>query len=1006
MKRLLTLLLVVLVCLGCMTLVACGNNDNNTDTDTGSTPAGPSNLDNAIEYVFTMYNSGLGDEAAKLEKDLTVIASVIVENDSFNVEWSVEVTKGAADAVKVVDGANNTKTIDIPDYNDEQIEFTLKATVKGADGKTGDVSFKYYIPVRVKQEIDSAKKIVLQFKDGDTTKYITGKHYLYTSSSGSQKWELELTEVLAEALAITVVENDDNTVSFVAEGKYLFCDATNVKFVDTQDDNTKFVLEPTSNGVFIKCAVANFNGKAQYLEVYKGYLTCYSMNESSDPAIFTFSFVDADNTVAGTIVIPDNTDKPGSGDDTTGGDDKPTTGTPVLEAETPAVNTAYKLAFVQGNLNKAFYLTGAMSSFYMASTENFAEAVDFYIEATDGGYYLYCMVDGAKKYVNIAAAMGTDGKEHINATYDDSAASVYTYDETLKTFVTKVNDTDYILGTRNDKEYSTLGPMKTDSGCFNAVLVTKAATVVEGGDDNTGDDNTGDDNTGDGNIVDNIADTIFIQFADDAGTIKYVTGKEYLYTSASSGNQKIELELSENIAEALAFTVQNNADNTISFVANEKYLFCDGNNVKLADTEDDYTKFELEATTNGFFIKCAVANFNGKAQYLEVYGGYLTCYGMNESNASIYTFALIEANTTGGDDNTGDDNTGDDNTGDDNTGDVIPEKIVIEFVDGDTTKYITGKHYLYTSSSGSEKWELELTENLADALAITVQKNDDNTISFVAEGKYLFCNGTDVKFVDTQDDNTKFVIEDSTNGKFIKCAVANFNGKAQYLEVYSGYLTCYSMNESKANIYTFSLVEADESAAGTIVIPEPHVCTVFNDATCTTPKTCTECGATVGSALGHSYANGVCSVCGANEPTVDGTSVTASKTVADLITEYGWTNSTTKQSFNLDDNVSVKVNGGSNSGKAYNGDHIRIYATDSPAGTLTISVADGYELVSVKVTTLTGTYAFLYVDGSTTDISNQSVEVSGTSVVLNTVMNGTDGKQVRVTAIEVVYKEA
>ncbi|MBQ4511252.1 MAG: hypothetical protein II984_11055, partial [Clostridia bacterium] len=273
MKRLLTLLLVVLVCFGCMTLIACGDS---TDTDTGSTPEVPSNLDNAIEYVFSMYNSGLGDEAAKLEKDLTVIASVIVEKDTFNVEWSVEVTKGAADAVKVVDGANNTKTIDIPDYNDEQIEFTLKATVKGAGDETGNVSFKYYIPVRVKQEIDSSSKIVLKFMDGETTKYITGKHYLYTSSSsGSQKWELELTENLAEALAITVVENDDNTVSFVAEGKYLFCDATNVKFVDTQDDNTKFVLEPTSNGTFIKCAVANYNGKAQYLEVYSGYLTCY-----------------------------------------------------------------------------------------------------------------------------------------------------------------------------------------------------------------------------------------------------------------------------------------------------------------------------------------------------------------------------------------------------------------------------------------------------------------------------------------------------------------------------------------------------------------------------------------------------------------------------------------------------------------------------------------------------------------------------------------------------------
>ncbi|MBO5439281.1 MAG: hypothetical protein J6A53_01335 [Clostridia bacterium] len=819
MKRLLTLLLVVLVCLGCMTLVACGNNnDNNTDTDTGSTPAGPSNLDNAIEYVFSMYNSGLGDEAAKLEKDLTVIASVIVEKDSFNVEWLVEVTKGAADAVKVVDGANNTKTIDIPDYNDEQIEFTLKATVKGADGKTGDVSFKYYIPVRVKQEIDSAKKIVLQFKDGDTTKYITGKHYLYTSSSGSQKWELELTEVLAEALAITVVENDDNTVSFVAEGKYLFCDATNVKFVDTQDDNTKFVLEPTSNGVFIKCAVANFNGKAQYLEVYKGYLTCYSMNESSDPAIFTFSFVDADNTVAGTIVIPDNTDKPGSGDDTTGGDN---TGDEVVDT-----NPSYIFGMTQANCdNKIYYLAGGMNGYYMETTEDKDAALKVYLEATDGGYYFYCYVGSTKTYINMVVS-----GEHVNGAYEATASTVYTLDAEKNTLIATVNDAPYWFGTRNDKTYTTMGPCKTEYEGFYGVLYPTTA-------------------------------------------------------------------------------------------------------------EDD--------------------------------------------------------DTTGGD-----------NTGDDNTGDVIPEKIVIEFVDGDTTKYITGKHYLYTSSSGSEKWELELTENLADALAITVQKNDDNTISFVAEGKYLFCNGTDVKFVDTQDDNTKFVIEDSTNGKFIKCAVANFNGKAQYLEVYSGYLTCYSMNESKANIYTFSLVEADESAAGTIVIPEPHVCTVFNDATCTTPKTCTECGATVGSALGHSYANGVCSVCGANEPTVDGTSVTASKTVADLITEYGWTNSTTKQSFNLDDNVSVKVNGGSNSGKAYNGDHIRIYATDSPAGTLTISVADGYELVSVKVTTLTGTYAFLYVDGSTTDISNQSVEVSGTSVVLNTVMNGTDGKQVRVTAIEVVYKEA
>ncbi len=132
--------------------------------------------------------------------------------------------------------------------------------------------------------------------------------------------------------------------------------------------------------------------------------------------------------------------------------------------------------------------------------------------------------------------------------------------------------------------------------------------------------------------------------------------------------------------------------------------------------------------------------------------------------------------------------------------------------------------------------------------------------------------------------------------------------------------------------------------------------------------------------------------------------VTASKTIAALITELGWDKNTTKQTFTLDDKVTVKINGGLNTGKAYDGDHIRIYATDSPAGTITISVPEGYELVSIKITTVTGTYAFLCVDGTDTDICNQTIDVSGSSVVLNSVKNGSNGKQVRVTAIEVVYK--
>ena len=253
-------------------------------------------------------------------------------------------------------------------------------------------------------------------------------------------------------------------------------------------------------------------------------------------------------------------------------------------------------------------------------------------------------------------------------------------------------------------------------------------------------------------------------------------------------------------------------------------------------------------------------------------------------------------------------------------------------------------------------------------------------------------------------------------------------GRNTYLEWYDSKNNWSTYANANSDIFHISFYAKTDASSDTPVDPEcKHTNTKVEgakDATCvaagyTGDTVCVDCGVVVTKgeeipATGkHTFADGKCSVCGANdpdyvapeEPDVPGESesVTASKTIAELITEYGWTSSTTKQEFNLDNNVTVKINGGSNTGKAYNGNHIRIYATDSPAGTITITLAEGYELVSIKITAETGTYAFLYVEGSTTDISNQSVNVSGSSVVLTSVKNGSDGKQVRVTGIEVVY---
>lgn len=185
----------------------------------------------------------------------------------------------------------------------------------------------------------------------------------------------------------------------------------------------------------------------------------------------------------------------GDGDNTDQPSDTPSTPTEGLNAQAPVVGTAYKFGFLQGNKNQIYYLTGVLSGFFMASTETYADGADFYVEETEGGYHLYCMVDGAKKYVNAKSVIGTDGKTHINGLFEDAASSVYTYDETLKTLVTAIDGTNYIFGTSNDEKYTALGPMKADSGCFHAVLVTEAGTVPttpdEGGDETPSTPSTG-----------------------------------------------------------------------------------------------------------------------------------------------------------------------------------------------------------------------------------------------------------------------------------------------------------------------------------------------------------------------------------------------------------------------------------------------------------------------------------------------------------------------------------
>ena len=143
----------------------------------------------------------------------------------------------------------------------------------------------------------------------------------------------------------------------------------------------------------------------------------------------------------------------------------------------------------------------------------------------------------------------------------------------------------------------------------------------------------------------------------DIVTIYYPTqgkamGTEgYTYTSAS-GSTKDELMALDATVEGDTMTLSEGVaqfkvyeqDGHYVLKSDAGFLYLDGTHVRLTEDQGDYTLFDLEQTEDGWFVKSTNAQYYGKAQYLEYYGGYFTCYGMG-SNTDYYTFQFYKSGT-------------------------------------------------------------------------------------------------------------------------------------------------------------------------------------------------------------------------------------------------------------------------------------------------------------------------------------------------------------------------
>ena len=319
------------------------------------------------------------------------------------------------------------------------------------------------------------------------------------------------------------------------------------------------------------------------------------------------------------------------GNDNTGNEGEVTPPAGETEFVIPEVGKAYAFGMTQANLeNKVYYLAGGMDGYYMATTDNAENAIATYIEETTGGYYFYTMVDGVKTYINMVVN-GT----HVNGAFDATASTVYTIDETNKTLIAVVNDTEYWFGTRNDKTYTTMGPCAVSYAGFFGKFYAMNESGNEGGNDNTGNEGDNDMGTEDDEPTTptyNVLATF--EFGDNGdaahvdgnglGTsVEYtvgdytlsLTGLSKVYGPAfdAKGNSCIKLGTS-TVVGTFSFTVADDVDSVIIKVAKYK-----ANNTKVNVNGTEYTVDK--ASNDGEYMEIVIDTTTTKTVTLTTVSG-------------------------------------------------------------------------------------------------------------------------------------------------------------------------------------------------------------------------------------------------------------------------------------------------------------------------------------------------------------------------------------------------
>ena len=403
MKKLIALILAAVLCLG--VLAGCEKAPEAPVVDA---------LANAKSYLFTMYK----DLAPKTMRDFDLVGVVNIGGVSYTVEWTTNVSE---DLVKVVAGENKV-TIDVNEKPEEDVQYTLTATVKDAEGKTASTSFKFYIPgtavasngpafVEVPEVGKTYKYALVQAEIGKTL-YFTGAmngNYLATSEDPTK------------AVDVTIEEVEGGV-------RFFFMDGETKQYIDINEyaegkAGVRITAEPTATFVWneeCKVYAAEVAGAPRYLGTYSTYNTI----SASD-----IKYIAGENLAKiGVSQFP-------------AGFGSMTWNFAAAEGQ-PAAGT-YKYALVQAEIGKTLYFAGAMNGNYLATTTNGGAAADVTIEEVEGGFRFYFMDGETKTYIDINEY--AEGKAGVRLTAEPTATFVW--NEECGVFTAEVAGAPRYLGT-------------------------------------------------------------------------------------------------------------------------------------------------------------------------------------------------------------------------------------------------------------------------------------------------------------------------------------------------------------------------------------------------------------------------------------------------------------------------------------------------------------------------------------------------------------------------------